>query len=138
TRTVRRDVDRLRGLGYPVDAVPGRDGGYRLASGAALPPLLLDDDEATAVAVALRTASTGPVAGLEEAAVSALSKLDRVLPPDLRNRVDALRAATVQLGLDHQEVDPDVLVVAAHGCAGSERLLLRYRDRRDRETERRI
>lgn len=138
TRTVRRDVERLRALGYPVDAAPGREGGYQLGIGAALPPLLLDDDEATAVAVALRTAATGPVAGMEEAALAALSKLDRMLPPHLRHRVDALREATVQLGSPRQEVDPEVLVVAAHACATSERLRLTYRDRRDRETGRRI
>ena len=96
TRTVRRDVDRLRQLGYPVDAAPGVAGGYRLGSGADLPPLLLDDDEATAVAdrpAAPRPAA--PVRGIEEPALAALAKLDRLLPPHLRQRVAALRAATV-------------------------------------------
>lgn len=138
TRTVRRDVDRLRGLGYPVDAAPGRDGGYRLGPGGSMPPLLLDDDEATAATIALRGAANGPVGGIEEAALSALSKLDRVLPPHLRARVDALRDATVYLGFDQQGVDPDLLVVAAHACATNERLRLVYRDRRERVTERRI
>jgi predicted DNA-binding transcriptional regulator YafY len=138
TRTVRRDVDRLRALGYPVDATPGREGGYQLGPGATLPPLLLEDDEATAAALALRTAATGPVAGIEEAALSALSKLDRVLPPHLRRRVEMLRDATVYLGADQSGVDPEVLVTAAHASATSERLRLTYRDRRDRLTERRI
>jgi predicted DNA-binding transcriptional regulator YafY len=137
-RTVRRDVDRLRALGYPVDATPGRDGGYCLGPGGSMPPLLLDDDEATAATIALRGAANGPVGGIEEAALSALSKLDRVLPPHLRARVDALRDATVYVGLDQQGVDPDLLVVAAHASATGERLRLTYRDRNDRLTERRI
>jgi predicted DNA-binding transcriptional regulator YafY len=137
-RTVRRDVERLRELGYVVDATPGPDGGYRLASGGTMPPLLLDDDEATAAAIALRSAATGPVMGLEEASLAALSKLDRVLPPRLRTRVETLRSATVYLDNDEQGVDPEVLIVAAHASAANERLVLAYRDRRDRETERRI
>jgi predicted DNA-binding transcriptional regulator YafY len=138
TRTVRRDVERLRELGYFVDATPGPDGGYRLAGGGSMPPLLLDDDEATAAAIALRTAATGPVMGMEEASLAALSKLDRVLPPRLRSRVDTIRSATVYLGNDEQGVDPDILIVAAHASAASERLVLSYRDRQDRVTERRI
>ena len=98
TRTVRRDVERLRGLGYPVDAAPGIAGGYRLAPGASLPPLLLDDDEATAIAVALSASMAGPLAGVAEAALAALAKLDRVLPSHLRARATALRTATVPLG----------------------------------------
>jgi predicted DNA-binding transcriptional regulator YafY len=137
-RTVRRDVDRLRELGYFVDATPGPDGGYRLAGGGTMPPLLLDDDEATAAVIALRTAATGPVMGLEEASLAALSKLDRVLPPRLRTRVETLRSATVYLGNEDQAVDPDVLIVAAHASASNERLVLEYRDRLDRVTERRI
>jgi predicted DNA-binding transcriptional regulator YafY len=137
-RTVRRDVDRLRSLGYPVDATPGRDGGYRLGPGGSMPPLLFDDDEATAATIALRGAAGGPVVGIEEAALSALSKLDRVLPPHLRARVEALRDATVYLGPDQQGVDPDLLVVAAAASATGERLRLTYRDRQERETERRI
>ncbi|NUP81193.1 MAG: HTH domain-containing protein, partial [Nonomuraea sp.] len=79
-RTVRRDVGRLRELGYPVDATPGVAGGYRLGAGAALPPLLLDDEEAVAVAISLRMAATGSVTGLEEGALRALAKLRQVLP----------------------------------------------------------
>jgi predicted DNA-binding transcriptional regulator YafY len=137
-RTVRRDVDRLRTLGYVVESLPGAQGGYRLEGGANMPPLLLDDDEATAVAIALRGAAVGPVGGLEDASLSALSKLDRVLPPRLRTRVDSLREATVFLQRADPGVDPDVLVTAAHAGASGERLRLVYRDRQERETERRI
>src|SRR5713226_3950289 len=84
TRTVRNDMERLRSLGYPVDATPGVNGGYRLGAGAALPPLLLDDDEAVAVAVALRSSTGGGVAGIEETSVRALIKLEQVLPARLR------------------------------------------------------
>jgi predicted DNA-binding transcriptional regulator YafY len=139
TRTVRRDVDRLRQLGYPVDAAPGADGGYRLGTGASLPPLLLDDDEATAVAVALGASTGGAVRGIEEPALAALAKLDRLLPPHLRGRVQALREATVQLpGRTDDHVDADVLVTAAQACAGQERLVLTYEDREGRASERRI
>src|SRR4051812_38246517 len=87
TRTVRRDIDRLRDLGYPVDAAPGVAGGYRLAIGASLPPLLLDDDEATAIAIALALSAGGSVQGIEEPALAALTKIDRLLPSHLRARV---------------------------------------------------
>src|SRR5580693_10650422 len=86
-RTLRRDIGRLRDLGYPVDAAPGVAGGYRLGSGASLPPLLLDEEEAVAVAVALRSAASATVSGLEETALRALAKLEGVLPPPLRRRV---------------------------------------------------
>ena len=147
TRTVRRDVDRLRRIGYPVDAAPGVAGGYRLGHGSGLPPLLLDDDEATAIAIALRVmaASAGAVRGVEESALAALAKVDRMLPPRLRARVDALRKATVRLGggggsgsAGGDMVEPDVLVACAQACAGSERVVVRYRDRGDRETTRRL
>src|SRR5690349_23711084 len=97
TRTVRTDVDRLRQLGYPVEAAPGLTGGYRLGAGAALPPLLLDDDEAVAVAIGLRTAAGGTITGTEEASVRALAKLEQVLPSRLRHRVSALHSITVPL-----------------------------------------
>ena len=96
-RTIRRDVERLRELGYPVDATTGPDGGYRLEAGAAMPPLLLDDDEAVAIAVGLRTAAGASVAGIEETSVRALVKLEQVLPPHLRRRVNALGSATATL-----------------------------------------
>src|ERR1700694_1740682 len=94
-RTLRRDVDRLRELGYPVDAQRGIEGGYQLAAGAALPPLLLDDEEAVALAIGLRAAAQGAIAGIEEASIRALTKVPQVMPPRLRRRVDALREATV-------------------------------------------
>src|SRR6188768_4097233 len=94
-RTIRKDIARLRDLGYPVDARPGVTGGYRLGVGASLPPLLLDDEEAVAVAVGLRTAASGSVAGIEEASVRAAAKLQQVLPSRLRRRVMALQEAAV-------------------------------------------
>jgi len=93
-RTVRRDVDRLRDLGYPVRAIKGPDGGYRLDAGAELPPLLFDDDQAIAVAVALQTATT-TVAGIEEGALRALATVRQVMPARLRQRVDALQVTTI-------------------------------------------
>jgi predicted DNA-binding transcriptional regulator YafY len=96
-RTVRRDVERLRDLGYPVEATMGADGGYRLVAGAAMPPLLLDDEEAVAIAVGLRAAAGLAVEGIDEAAVRALTKIERVLPSRLRYRVGALGSATVSL-----------------------------------------
>ena len=137
TRTVRRDVDRLRSLGYPVEAGPGTTGGYRLGIGAALPPLLLDDDEATAIAVALGVSTGGAVAGIEQPALAALAKLDRVLPLRLRQRVDALRSSVVTMAPSADEVDADLLVALAQACEGHERVTIDYRDRDGRATERR-
>ncbi len=97
TRTVRRDVDRLRELGYPVRASMGPIGGYRLGAGAALPPLLLDDEEAVAVVVGLRTGAVGAVAGIDEASLRALTKLEQVLPSRLRHRVNTLERAMVAI-----------------------------------------
>src|SRR5262249_59590696 len=94
-RTLRRDVDRLRELGYPVEARRGVDGGYQLAAGAALPPLVLDDDEAVALAIGLRAAAQGAIVGIEEASGRALAKVGRIMPPRLRKRVDARRQVTV-------------------------------------------
>jgi predicted DNA-binding transcriptional regulator YafY len=105
-RTVRRDVDRLRRLGYPVRATRGVGGGYRLGVGASLPPLLLDEGEAVAVAVGLRTAASGGVAGIEETSVRALTKLEQVLPSRLRRRVNAVGAATVPYPGSGPTVDP--------------------------------
>jgi predicted DNA-binding transcriptional regulator YafY len=137
TRTVRRDVDRLRGLGYPVEAGPGVAGGYRLGIGAALPPLLLDDEEATAIAVALGVSTGGAVRGIEQPALAALAKLDRVLPVRLRQRVDALRSSVVTMAPEGDEVDADLLVALAQACEGHERVTITYRDREGRESERR-
>ncbi|HEY8523765.1 MAG TPA: YafY family protein [Acidimicrobiales bacterium] len=137
TRTLRRDVDRLRALGYRVDAEPGVAGGYRLGIGAAVPPLVLDDDEATAIALALGAWSRGALAGLEQPARSALAKLDRVLPPRVRARVEAVSRATLPIG-GFDAVAPDVLVRLARAAAEQERLRIAYVDRADRRTERRV
>ncbi|WP_432138547.1 helix-turn-helix transcriptional regulator [Streptomyces sp. bgisy154] len=128
-RTVRRDVDRLRELGYPVDASPGTGGGYRLGAGAELPPLLLDDDEAVAVAVGLRTAAGQGIDGIGETSVRALAKLEQVLPQRLRRRVGALNAFTVPMlrGPRSSAVDPAVLTELAHLCRDAERLRFEYR-----------
>ena len=128
-RTVRRDVGRLRDLGYPVPASRGTAGGYRLGAGAAMPPLLLDDDEAVAVAVGLRTAARSPVTGIEETSVRALAKLEQVLPSRLRRRVSALADYTVPVPPDSPApaVDPAVLTTLASACRDHERLRFGYR-----------
>jgi predicted DNA-binding transcriptional regulator YafY len=128
TRTVRNDVERLRRLGYPVSARPGVGGGYRLGAGAALPPLLLDDDEAVAVAVGLRTAAGGTVTGIQETSVRALAKLEQVLPSRLRHRVAALQTVTVQIPVPGPTVDADVLTAIAGACRDHQRLRFDYRD----------
>ena len=127
-RTLRRDVERLRELGYPVNAARGVDGGYQLAAGAALPPLVLDDEEAVALAVGLQTAAQGGVAGIAESSVRALAKVVQVMPPKLRRRVDALRAMTtpVAWSSDGPTVDPDVLTTLAESCRAEERVEFAY------------
>jgi predicted DNA-binding transcriptional regulator YafY len=127
TRTIRNDVDRLRGLGYPVDARPGVAGGYRLGTGGALPPLLLDDDEAVAVAIGLRTAASGSIAGIEETSVRALAKLQQVLPSRLRHRVSAFQSYALPMPSRGPQVDPDVLTLIATACRDHERLRFDYR-----------
>src|ERR1700758_3312642 len=122
TRTIRHDVDRLRGLGYPVNARPGGAGGSRPRAGGALPPLLLDDEEAVAVAVGLRTAAGGSVAGIEEASVRALAKLQQVLPGRLRRRVSAFQSHALPVASPGPQVDPGVLTVIASACRDHERL----------------
>jgi predicted DNA-binding transcriptional regulator YafY len=128
TRTIRSDMERLRTLGYPVHAAPGVGGGYRLGAGAALPPLLLDDDEAVAVAVGLRTAANGSVTGIQETSVRALAKLQQVLPSRLRHRVAALEASTVEVPAAGPTVDPEVLTAIAGACRDRQRLRFDYRD----------
>jgi predicted DNA-binding transcriptional regulator YafY len=133
-RTLRRDIDRLRELGYPVDATRGAAGGYRLQAGSDLPPLLLDDDEAVAIAVGLRTAAGGSIAGIEETSVRALAKLEQVLPARLRRRVNTLQTVTVPLAFTAREtVDPETLTVLAQACRDQERLQFDYQ-RRDGES----
>jgi len=126
TRTVRNDVERLRSLGYPVHATPGVAGGYRLGAGAALPPLLLDDEEAVAVAVGLRTAAGGTIAGIEETSLRALAKLEQVLPAHLRHRVNAVQAYTVPVPGSGPTVDAGVLAALAGACRDHERLRFDY------------
>jgi len=126
TRTVRNDVERLRELGYPVDARPGVAGGYRLGSGGTLPPLLLDDEEAVAVAVGLRTAASGSIAGIEETSVRALAKLQQVLPSRLRHRVSAFQGYALAGTVRGPRVDPDVLTLIAGACRDHERLRFDY------------
>lgn len=125
-RTLRRDVDRLRDLGYPVDATRGAAGGYQLQAGASLPPLLLEDDEAVAIAVGLRTAAGGVVSGVEEASVRALTKIVQVMPKRLRRRVDALQDYTVPAPLAGPTIDAGTLSTLAQACRDSERLRFGY------------
>ncbi|GAA2305030.1 YafY family protein [Actinomadura sp. NPDC048955] len=137
-RTVRRDIERLRGLGYPVHATLGAAGGYVLEAGAAMPPLLLDDEEAVAIAVGLRAATGGAVEGIAEASVRALAKLEQVLPARLRRRVTALHAATTTLGSPPAGpvAAPETLTVLAAACRDHERVRFAYRGADDRETRR--
>jgi predicted DNA-binding transcriptional regulator YafY len=130
-RTLRRDVDRLRELGYPVDATPGAAGGYRLAAGANLPPLVLDDDEAVAIAVGLRAAAGASIEGMEEISVRALAKLEQVLPNRLRRRVNAVHSnvSSLRWGGDPSTVDADALAVLAMACRDNEQVRFDYRRR---------
>ena len=125
-RTVRRDIDRLRDLGYPIESTGGVGGGYRFGVGGTLPPLLLDDEEAVAVVLGLRATSAGTVTGIDEAAVRALAKLDRLLPSRLRYRVSALQASTVTLSAGTTPVSPDLLVGIAAACREQEHVRFAY------------
>src|ERR687890_4100 len=135
-RTVRRDVERLRQLGYPVESLTGPAGGYRLRAGTAMPPLLLDDDEAIAIAVGLRTAARAAVTGIEETSVRALVKLEQVLPAHLRRRVAALGSATVARPPDGPTVDPQHLATIAAAHRDGECLRFAYRSRDGTATRR--
>ena len=126
-RTLRRDVERLRDLGYPVDATRGVAGGYQLAAGASLPPLVVDDDEAVALAVGLRTAAQSGIAGVDEASVRALAKVVQVMPPRLRRRVDALRMTTLSTALGPgPSADAGILTALAQACRDEERIEFAY------------
>ncbi|EOD63201.1 helix-turn-helix transcriptional regulator [Amycolatopsis vancoresmycina] len=137
-RTVRSDIEKLRELGYPVHAVRGVAGGYRLVPGAKLPPLLLDDDEATAVAIGLNSAAGGAVAGIEDAAARALAKLDQVLPARLRHRIGLLRTSTVTPPHGGPAVAPGVLTVIAAACSDHHRLRFDYRAREGSDQRRAV
>ncbi|MFI1284397.1 helix-turn-helix transcriptional regulator [Streptomyces sp. NPDC020858] len=138
-RTIRRDIERLRDLGYPVEATLGAEGGYRLVAGAAMPPLLLDDEEAVAIAVGLRAGAGHAIEGVEEASVRALAKLEQVLPSRLRHRVGALQTATIALTRgDGSSVDPRTLTTMASAVAGRERLRFAYRAGDGAESRRQV
>lgn len=128
-RTVRRDIDRLRELGYPVESLTGPSGGYRLRAGTAMPPLLLDDDEAIAIAVGLRTAARASVSGIEETSVRALVKLEQVLPAHLRRRVAALGSATISVPFAGPTVEPQHLTLIATACRDRECVRFAYQSR---------
>ncbi|MFV8132843.1 helix-turn-helix transcriptional regulator [Streptomyces syringium] len=138
-RTVRRDIDRLRELGYPVDSARGHSGGYRLTSGSDLPPLLLDDDEAVAIAVALRTAAGG-LTGIEETALRALAKLEQVLPRRLRGQVGALQESLAGITWEEQgpRADPTLLAALAVACRDHEIITFDYTTRHGRPARRRV
>ncbi|MFC9894388.1 helix-turn-helix transcriptional regulator [Nocardia sp. NPDC127579] len=136
TRTIRKDIERLRELGYPVQARPGVAGGYRLGVGGALPPLLLDDDEAVAVAIGLRTAAGASLAGIEETALRAWTKLERILPARLRHRVSAFGSHTLPVPSRRPRVDPEILTVLATACRDQQRLRLDYRAHSGSESRR--
>lgn len=139
TRTIRRDITRLRDLGYPVAALAGPGGGYRLGAGAKLPPLLLDDGEALAVALGLRMSAMTAVGGLEEPSVSALAKLEHVLPPRLRSHLeDISEATTTTFGVSRTQVDHSALAVVAAAIRGRQRTRLGYVDSRGKSSERHI
>jgi predicted DNA-binding transcriptional regulator YafY len=137
-RSVRRDVDRLRSLGYPVHAAAGVGGGYQMGAGKELPPLPLEDDEAVAVAVGLRAAAAGPVKGLEEASIRALGKLEQVLPKRLRRRVTALNAVSVRLGDPSPKIDAEALAVMANACRDAELLHFDYSSHEGKASARRV
>jgi predicted DNA-binding transcriptional regulator YafY len=137
-RTIRRDVERLRRLGYPVESLTGRDGGYRLAAGTAMPPLLLDEEEAIAIAVGLRTAARASVTGIEETSIRALVKLEQVLPAHLRRRVAALGSAMTAATMDGPTVDPQHLTTIAAACRDRECVRFDYRSRDGTLTKREV
>lgn len=137
-RLVPRDVERLRSLGYPVEATSGVGGGYRLGAGTRLPPLLLDDAEATATAVSLRLASGGTVAGTTEAALRVLSKLDQVMPPRLRAHVHAVHDATETLAGAGIQIEAEVLLTLARACLDTVRVRFHYTSADGAERERRV
>ncbi len=138
SRTLRRDVGKLRGLGYPIHSTAGVEGGYQLGAGSTMPPLLLDDEEAVAVALGLRCASAGSVAGIEEASLRALSKMEQLLPPRLGRRVAALQSMIVTPGGGPAAVDARLLSSIAAACRDTLTLRFRYRDHAGTATAREV
>ena len=137
-RTIRRDIERLRALGYPVQSLSGPAGAYRLRAGTAMPPLLLDEEEAIAIAVGLRTAARASVTGIEEASIRALVKLEQVLPAHLGRRVAALGSATIVSPVAGPTVDPQHLTVIAAACRESDCLRFAYQGRDGSDTRREV
>lgn len=137
-RTLRRDIDRLRQLGYPIRASSGVEGGYSFRPGKELPPLLLEDDEALAAAIALRTATAGTVKGIEESALRALVKLEQVMPARLQRRVDALRSAIEPIVRTGPAVDADALATIAAACRDQLKIAFMYVDRNGTATSRTV
>jgi predicted DNA-binding transcriptional regulator YafY len=137
-RTIRRDVEKLRDLGYPIEAAPGVAGGYRLGAGAEMPPLLLDDAEAVAVAVGLRSAASGSIAGIEETSVRALAKLEQILPGRLQRRVRDLGDATSAFRFEGPQIDADQLSLLAGACRDGLRLNFSYTAKDDSSTVREV
>ena len=141
SRTLRRDVNRLRDLGYPVEAISGPAGGYQLAPGGALPPLLLDDQEAVTVVLSLRTAASGSLPGFEDAAIAALAKIEQVLPRRLNEQIANLEASMVGLARrtgSPPAVTPEALLHLAQACRRQERLRFTYVDVEGNVTERHV
>ena len=140
-RTLRRDIDRLRELGYPIRAQRGVAGGYQLAAGSALPPLVVDDEEAVALALGLQAAAQGAVEGIAESSVRALAKVVQVMPARLRRQVQALGAMTVPAsweGSASPSVDPGVLTAIALACRDTERIRFSYTAADGRQAERHV
>ncbi len=137
-RTLRRDVDRLRSLGYPVHSTSGAAGGYQLGAGSTIPPLLLNDEEAVAVAIGLRTAANGAISGIEEASLGALLKLEQVMPARLRSRISGLHSFIVPFGSSADKVDVKTLSVIAGSCRDNQCLRFGYSDRAGSATSRHV
>ncbi len=137
-RTLRRDIDRLRQLGYPIHASSGVAGGYAFRAGKALPPLMLDDEEAQAVAIALRIAAAGTVSGVEESSLRALVKLEQVMPARLRRRIDALRMAILPMQRTGPTVDADMLATLSAACRDQLQVRFAYQDGKGRSTTRNV
>src|SRR5208283_3817966 len=140
-RTLRRDIDRLRELGYPIQAQRGAEGGYQLAAGTALPPLLVQDEEAVALVIGLQAAAQSAVEGIAESSVRALAKVVQVMPARLRRRVEALGAMTVPAswgGEAGPSADPHALTTVALACRDSERLRFSYTAADGQRTDRHV
>ncbi len=137
-RTLRRDIDRLRELGYPIHASSGVAGGYAFRAGQALPPLLLDDEEALAVAIALRLATAGTVGGVEESSLRAMVKLEQVMPARLRKRIDALRSAILPMERIGPTVQASTLSLLATACRDQLRVDFAYLDGKGQGSQRTV